>query len=653
MSANQSLYHMENPARADEWVDFDNSFEFSTGYLESNPPSLDSISPKDLELVYSDADALNWDSEAAQWPQSAFSDLVAFEDPLIGSTEMPLDMAGFSENVPPLLSFPEVECSASTFDATWSSFDASNMAENFDSPSTYRQLIESQAAADPRCFSKKEKRLEASIALHLQRLQDAAAADANLSSESCGSFSSPCWPDSAAGSAYEPQSRGSPSSTSAFEPSAKSSTSPSSRPSPVSGGVELVLDLNMNTTTNLPKKQKPRSQAQKENYIKARKYGACEKHRKQHKRVGPYRPPMSMSYHANGVQCNCLDKAASRVLNDSAVAALAQSTKARLEVSNTAQNIIATKRLGTSTLPTLPPAILDRSRAVKAVPGSVQPSTAISPTVKTNVPHRERTVHNSAGRVNTAISPTVTMNIHPSERPAHSLAGRANTAVSWKPTPNAQVMGRIVQNSGGHVISLKSPVNVQRSERSAQNSAGQQNTAHAHVPVCQSPKEAKPWRTSGHTSSGPGPLVTQNTQTTTAGFRGRHDGAVRAVHFTPGLLRESSGVLRPFRYRSASQNDVGRVVESQNTQANKHVKSKENFWFNSSTWSLPGSRAEVIENSTVAEYAGAVVRNTALAFLAFWQSSTSLTSWAGLLFGRLVLSSSRQHILARKGLGLA
>jgi hypothetical protein len=287
MSANQSLFHIENPARADEWVDFDNSFEFASGYLESNPPSLDSISPKDLELVYSDADALNWDSEAVQWPQSAFSDLVAFEDPLIGSAEMPLDMPDFSESVPPLPSFPEVECSASTFDATWSSFDVSNMEETFYSPSTYRQLIESQAAADPRCFSRKEKRLEASIALHLQRLQDAATADLNLSSESCGSFSSPCWPDSAAGSTSEPQSRGSPSSTSASEPSAQSSTPPSSRPSPANGGVELVLDLNMNTTTNLPKKQKPRSQAQKENYIKVRKHGACEKHRKQHKRVSP------------------------------------------------------------------------------------------------------------------------------------------------------------------------------------------------------------------------------------------------------------------------------------------------------------------------------------------------------------------------------
>ncbi|KAF4253650.1 hypothetical protein CNMCM8714_006029 [Aspergillus fumigatus] len=635
MSANQSLFHLENPARADEWATFDNSFEFASGYLESNPPSLDSISPKDLELVYSDADALNWDSEAAQWPQSAFSDLVAFEDPLIGSTEMPMDMAGFSENVPPLPSFPEMECSSSTFDATWSSFNVSNMEEAFYSPSNYRQLIESQASADPRCFSKKEKRLEASIALHLQRLQDAATTDFNLSSESCGSFSSPCWPGSAAGSASEPQSRGSPSSTSASEPSTKSSTPPSSRPSPANGGVELVLDLNMNTTTNLPKKQKPRSQAQKENYIKVRKHGACEKHRKQHKR------------------CNCLDKSTSRVLNDSAVAALAQSTNARLEVRNTGQNVIVTKRLGPNTLPTPSPAMLDRSRAVKAVPGSVQPSIAISPTIKANVQRVERTVHDSAGRVNTAISPTVPTNVRPSERSAHNSAGRASMAISWTPAPNTQVMGRIVQNSGGHVVSLRSPANVQRSERSAQNLVGQQNTAHGYTQVRQSPKEARPWRTDRHTSPVQGASVTQNVQVATAGFRGRQDGAVCAVQFTPGLLRESSGVLRPFRYKPTSQHDVGKLVEAPSTQANKHAKGKATFWPSSWAWSLPGSQAEVVQNSTVAEYAGVVIRKTALAFLAFWQSSTSLTSWAGVLLGQLVLSSSRQHMLARKGLGLA
>jgi hypothetical protein len=673
MSANQSLYQMEHPARAEEWVDFSNTFEFAPGYLESNPPSLDSISPKDLELVYSDADALNWDTEAAQWPQSAFSDLVGFEDPLIGSTEMSLDMTGFSESVPPPPSFPEVECSASAFDDTWPSFDAS-MAENFYSPSTYRQVVESQAAADPRCFSKKEKRLEASIELHLQRLQDAATADLNLSSDSCASFSSPCWADSAR-STSESQSRGSPSSTSPCETFAKSST-PSSRPSPVSGGVELVLDLNMNTTTNLPKKQKPRSQAQKENYIKARKYGACEKHRKQHKRVG--QPHRLRSYHANGVQCNCLDKSASHVLNDSAVAALAQSTKARLEVRNTGQNVVvATKRLSTSTLPTLPPTVLGRSRAVKSVPGFVQPSTVVSPTVKENVQHVGRSVHNSAGRVNpmvsptikanvrrvqrfvhnsagradTVIPPTVSANIQPSRPSAHNSAGHANTALSWTPTSNASVMERIVQNSGGRaVISVKSPVNVQRSERPAQSSAGRQNSAHTHIRDCLSPKEARPWRTVDRTSLVSGPLGTQDTQTA-AGFRGRQDGAVRAVHFSAGLLRESSGVLRP-RYRPISEQDVGKLVQSQSKQANKHVKGKENFWFDSWTWSL-GSRAEVIHTSTVAEYAGTVVRNTVLAFSAFWQSSTSLTSWAGVLIGRLVLSSSRQHMLARKRVTLA
>lgn len=66
------------------------------------------------------------------------------------------------------------------------------------------------------------------------------------------------------------------------------SASASPESDPAAGGMEFVLDLNMNATTNVPKKQKPRSQAQKENYIKVRKHGACEKHRKQHKRVGHF-----------------------------------------------------------------------------------------------------------------------------------------------------------------------------------------------------------------------------------------------------------------------------------------------------------------------------------------------------------------------------
>ncbi|KAL2006901.1 hypothetical protein VTN00DRAFT_9569 [Thermoascus crustaceus] len=80
------------------------------------------------------------------------------------------------------------------------------------------------------------------------------------------------------------------------------------RSKPATGGVEMVLDLNMNASTCLPKKQKPRTRAQRESYINVRRNGACEKHRKQHKK------------------CNCLEKASSRV-SSGGKARAAQSTR--------------------------------------------------------------------------------------------------------------------------------------------------------------------------------------------------------------------------------------------------------------------------------------------------------------------------------------
>lgn len=55
---------------------------------------------------------------------------------------------------------------------------------------------------------------------------------------------------------------------------------------PVTGGVEMVMDLKMNATVSLPRKHRPRTQEQRDRYIAVRNKGACEKHKKQHKRVG-------------------------------------------------------------------------------------------------------------------------------------------------------------------------------------------------------------------------------------------------------------------------------------------------------------------------------------------------------------------------------
>ncbi|KAJ5624021.1 hypothetical protein N7510_000330 [Penicillium lagena] len=260
--SDQFLVQMDLPSHPDEWFDFDNFMDMSSGQIDDHSTSMDSISPPDLSMPY-EADTF-LGASPSEFMQPTWSDMT--------SDDFPEFMADQS---------PEME-------GLW---DASPMFDNteFSQVSTYgntdafRYMVEAHAAADTRAASLKKKRREASIALHLQRLCDATAIDLDLSSESTTSFSSPSWSDFVRGST-------SPPSTNSPDDNA-----PTPAPTAGNGGVEFVLDLNMNAATNLPKKQKPRSQAQKENYIKARKYGACEKHKKQHKR------------------CNCLEKAAARV----------------------------------------------------------------------------------------------------------------------------------------------------------------------------------------------------------------------------------------------------------------------------------------------------------------------------------------------------
>ncbi|KAJ5922373.1 hypothetical protein N7516_010076 [Penicillium verrucosum] len=236
-----------------EWVDFDQFLDLPSGYDDQSTAT--TVSPQDLALPY-EADGIF--TSPSDFMQSSF-DMISHDLP---QEEFMGMNGGFMQDP-----------AAPLFD------DAAFLGYNpYDGSNMFRNLVEAQAAADPRVASNKEKRREAAIALHLQRLCDATALDLDMSSDSNTSFSSPSWSEYVRGS-ISPR----PSSE---------NTSLSEAPPP--GGMEMVLDLNMNTAANVPKKQKPRSQAQKENYIKARKYGACEKHKKQHKR------------------CNCLEKAAAR-----------------------------------------------------------------------------------------------------------------------------------------------------------------------------------------------------------------------------------------------------------------------------------------------------------------------------------------------------
>ncbi|KAJ5924461.1 hypothetical protein N7466_008648 [Penicillium verhagenii] len=247
-----------NASTEQEWLDFDQFLDLSPSY--SDDYSANSISPE-MSLPYEGEMFAN---NLPDLTQSCFPDMATYDishDPF------------FADQAPDMGLMPDFVPSCD--DAMFTG------CQSYDTTYDFRQMVEAQAAVDPRVASLKEKRREAAIALHLQRLCDATALDLEMSSDSNTSFSSPCWSDYMRES-ISPQSNGSsPEQTSAPPPSGN-------------GGMEMVLDLNMNATANLPKKQKPRSQAQKENYIKARKYGACEKHKKQHKR------------------CNCLEKAAAR-----------------------------------------------------------------------------------------------------------------------------------------------------------------------------------------------------------------------------------------------------------------------------------------------------------------------------------------------------
>ena len=255
-----------------EWLDFDHFFQFPSDESGSDPTSVTSISPKDLDLTYTESDMSGWESQAQWCPDASLADWM--------SVDPSLDMgnswdAGAVPNPADMFQLPAI--SSTDESSAWVQ-DVPALDDPF--YSLLRDMVESQAAVDPRASSDKEKRREAAIAIHLQRLQDASLVDLNPSTDSTTSFSSGC--------SVAPSS-----ATAATTPPSESSHK---SPAPVAGGnlscggMEIVLDLNMDTATNLPRKQKPRSRAQKENYINVRKHGACEKHRKQHKRVSPRKP---------------------------------------------------------------------------------------------------------------------------------------------------------------------------------------------------------------------------------------------------------------------------------------------------------------------------------------------------------------------------
>lgn len=257
MSADNLPYQLDQSGHSNDWFDFDNSFDVGLG--------LDDPAPfNEFDLDFANVD---------QMP-SAFCapalDMADYQSPMDGLMEGPAHAIGEDGLIDPTLF-------DSSIDHAGAQGTQGYGVSTVESP--FRHIVEAQAAADPSGLSNKAKRRDASIAIHLQRLHDPSATE-EFSSDSSTSFSSPSWSDFLRES-VSPM----PTRDSAGPPPPTGDSTPVSSESEAPRGVEMVLDMNMNTTTNVPKKQKPRSQAQRDNYVKVRKHGACEKHRKQHKRV--------------------------------------------------------------------------------------------------------------------------------------------------------------------------------------------------------------------------------------------------------------------------------------------------------------------------------------------------------------------------------
>ncbi|OJD14681.1 hypothetical protein AJ78_05005 [Emergomyces pasteurianus Ep9510] len=169
--------------------------------------------------------------------------------------------------------------------------------------STLKDLALTRAAKDTRPVSQKTKRIDASIELYLQLQNDFGTGF----QEQCDPTSQTMvWQHSSTsttGSSFDNNSfslTGSPVSSTSTVPelsprsctrAGSASAGPSTVPQPsATGGVQMILDMNLNETTSLPRKHRPKTQEERQRYIAVRRQGACDWHRKQRKR------------------CTCVDK---------------------------------------------------------------------------------------------------------------------------------------------------------------------------------------------------------------------------------------------------------------------------------------------------------------------------------------------------------
>ncbi|KAL1968182.1 hypothetical protein VTN77DRAFT_2017 [Rasamsonia byssochlamydoides] len=309
-ASSQPVFTMDSPCQqyADEWADFETFFNFHAydmdGSLDNQTDSMGCLFPQDQSLSTECLDLPDM-----QFCGPAFEPFPVQNAPMDDSFTDP-NLLFSSTQTSQTLDYRIADVhSYQNMDFTLSPFaEAGSEPFSQETSAAIRDLVHVRATADPRCASMKEKRRDAAIALHLQRLSEANLYDAgpvsdskmeNLSSPGGNFYSGSVSPQSSQGSL--PGLSRTASTYSVTTPASAFSSGEQQPSQSTVGGVEMVLDLNMNAATRLPKKQKPRTKAQIESYINVRRNGACEKHRKQHKK------------------CNCLDKLATGTSPDAKV----------------------------------------------------------------------------------------------------------------------------------------------------------------------------------------------------------------------------------------------------------------------------------------------------------------------------------------------
>ncbi|KAL4739836.1 hypothetical protein BDV11DRAFT_186789, partial [Aspergillus similis] len=580
MSADQLLYPFDFSGRQDEWLDFDAMFQLPSEYLDSIPTSVESVSPRDLDQPFTDTDFLNWDSDPSMCSQAIFSDFVGYD--------VPVEELGHSAmDFQPFINPNDVLRQGPSFPNQFVDpvFENTCLPDAHDF-SSFRDLVESQAALDPRCYSQKEKRRDASIALHLQRMQDELFSEMSTPSLSSNHLSSPNWSESSL--EVTPEHSFVVPTTS---PVAESQTSPPAGPQSGAAPMQLVLDLNMNATTNVPKKQKPRSKAQRENYIKARKYGVCEKHRKQHKR------------------CNCLEKAAAAHLNANASRAIAntpcmQTNHERAFVNKSPQRYVQSPTGSSNTgLP----------RPVRQPVGTTKPD--LSPTQPlASLGRAQNAVKQPVNAANAGVPSPLN---HPVRVIRPDLSPTQPLATSTR---------------GQHVA--RQPINVQKS-----------NVSSTLLQIHASPTSHN--RATAHTT--PQVAPTRALLKTPALYRHK-DGLDKQV-----LKLESGGeqTHQTARQPTGTESTSGSrgTLKVHSTRAVDTTLTRRASIIERQTLRQSLDTESALICISLFQQASATIRNTAVGLLSHWQSSTTLSS-AGHLLGRLAVSSSKLFLQLRKGLGM-